>query len=114
MSPRRNDLGGEKDLEDLEDLGGEKPALTFPSSAIVNTVVSRAEVWPFNAEEDKTRKIFVCPRLGNNKEEKRRKIVLSRGNCKRGATHVKAGHRAVQRTFWMRSLSDDNACLTIS
>ena len=68
MSPRRNDLGGEKDLEDLgdlgdlEDLGGEKPALTFPSSAIVNTVVSRAEVWPFNAEEDKTRKIFVCPR----------------------------------------------------
>ena len=110
MSPRRNDLGGEKDLEDLEDLGGEKPALFFSSSALVNAIVSRAEVcWPFNAEEN-----FVCPRLGNNKEERRRKIVLSRGNCKRGATHVKAGHRAVQRTFWMRSLSDDNACLTIS
>ena len=57
---------------------------------------------------------FCLPDQGNNKEERRRKIVLSRGNCKQGATHVKAGHRAVQRTFWMRSLSDDNACLTIS
>ena len=47
MSPRRNDLGGEKDLEDL---GGEKPALFFSSSALVNAIVSRAEVcWPFNA-----------------------------------------------------------------
>ena len=58
--------------------------------------------------------LFARQIQGNNKEEKRRKIVLSRGNCKRGATHVKAGHRALQRTFWMRSLSDDNACLTIS
>ena len=62
MSPRRNDLGGEKDLEDLKDLGGEKPALFFSSSALVNAIVSRAEVCrPFNAEGRQDEENFCLP-----------------------------------------------------
>ena len=64
MSPRRNDLGGEKDLEDLEDLGGEKLALFFSSSALVNAIVSRAEVcWPFNAEGWQDEENFCLPEV---------------------------------------------------
>ena len=86
MSPRRNDLGGEKDLEDLKDLGGEKPALFFSSSALVNAIVSsRAEVcWPFNAEEN-----FVYPTKAITKRRGGGKLCCREAIASRGPPMLK-------------------------
>ena len=89
----------------------EKPALFFSSSALVNAIVSRAEVcWPFNAEEN-----FVCPTKAITKRRGEGKLCCREAIASGGPPMLKQDTELYKGLFgWDRYLTTMLASLYLS